>query len=306
MGTSTLSVCYMAAFVAFILGLRRLSDPASAHRGNGIAAAGMIVAILGTLFLRHVGHMGLIIGALCIGGLTGVFAARKITITATAQMVSLFNATGGACAALISILEFHTLTTPPGPHFVEAIPHHLSPLSHLMAVFSSIRLKMIYVLAGLIIGAVSSAGSIVAWARLDGRIRGLAFKGQQIVNLLLLIIIVAAAIFLYHSITSSFNATSENVLDLIYGHSSPLNTKVFYSIFILAILYGAALVLPIGSTHLPAVISLLVSLAGVAAACDGSLYDNKAMLTGGVLAGAVGALLAIRLYKAKKTILLHE
>ena len=301
MGTGTLPVCYILAFVAFILGLRKLSDPVTARMGNLIAAAGMAIALLGTLFLRHTGHLGLIFGALCIGAVAGVFAARKIRITNMPEMISLFNAMGGACAALISIIEFHTLTTPPGQHFIDAIPHHLSPLSHLMAVFSSIRIKLIYILAGLIIGSVTFSGSIVAWGKLSGRIRGLAFKGRHIVNLLLLAITVAAALFLYRSITSSFNATSDNVLDLIYGHTSSLNTKVFYSIFVLALLCGIAFVLPIGSAHLPAVVSLLVSFTGIAAACDGFLYDNKAVLTGGVLAGAIGILLAIRLYQAKKT-----
>src|SRR6202012_2709060 len=101
MGYHLLSIAYIIASVTFILGLKMLSDPAKARRGNLIAAGGMVIAVLATLFLRPTRHLELIVAALCIGAVAGTIAARKVKMTAMPEMVSLFNGTGGACAALI-------------------------------------------------------------------------------------------------------------------------------------------------------------------------------------------------------------
>src|SRR5580765_6820714 len=113
MELSILTICYLIASVTFILGLKMLSNPATAKRGNRIAAGGMIIAIFGTIFLykgesgKHLGNYILIGAALTIGTIVGAIAARKVKMTAMPEMVSLFNGMGGACAALISIVEFN-------------------------------------------------------------------------------------------------------------------------------------------------------------------------------------------------------
>jgi NAD(P) transhydrogenase subunit beta len=131
---------------------------------------------------------------------------------------------------------------------------------------------------GLIIGSVSFAGSMIAWGKLNGRIKDYSFKGQHVFNLVLLFLILVAAISLIFFI--------------------PLNPILFFLIFFGCLLYGVLFVLPIGGADMPVVISLLNSFTGVAAACGGFLYDNKVMLTGGILVGAAGTLLTIFMCKA--------
>src|SRR5215211_1523091 len=114
MELNILTVCYLIGSLTFIVGLKMLSNPATARRGNLIAAAGMTVAIIGTIFLyeedgRKLGNYAWIFGGIIVGGVIGTLAAKKVKMTAMPEMVSLFNGMGGACAALISIVEFNHL-----------------------------------------------------------------------------------------------------------------------------------------------------------------------------------------------------
>src|SRR5215470_7670903 len=115
MELNILTICYLIASVTFIIGLKMLSNPATARKGNLIAAAGMIIAILGTIFLykdeegNKLHNYGWIFGGIAIGALIGTLAAKKVKMTAMPEMVSMFNGMGGACAALISIVEFNHL-----------------------------------------------------------------------------------------------------------------------------------------------------------------------------------------------------
>jgi H+-translocating NAD(P) transhydrogenase subunit beta len=111
MELSVLTICYLIGSLAFIIGLKMLSNPATARKGNLIAAAGMVIAIAGTIFLyesegEKLHNYGWIFGGLLVGTIVGTVAARKVKMTAMPEMVSLFNGMGGACAALISIIEF--------------------------------------------------------------------------------------------------------------------------------------------------------------------------------------------------------
>jgi len=111
MQTNILSICYLIGSVSFIIGLKMLSNPATARRGNLVSAAGMGIAIFGTLFLyqpagTQFNNYGWIVGAMIIGTLIGAISARKVKMTAMPEMVSIFNGMGGLCAALISIVEF--------------------------------------------------------------------------------------------------------------------------------------------------------------------------------------------------------
>src|SRR5688500_13583317 len=118
MELSILTIIYIIGSLTFIIGLKMLSDPATARKGNLIAAAGMTLAILGTIFLyedegRGLGNYISIFSGLAVGGVVGTLAARKVKMTAMPEMVSLFNGMGGACAALISIVEFNHLLSQP-------------------------------------------------------------------------------------------------------------------------------------------------------------------------------------------------
>lgn len=273
MEINILTIFYLIGSVTFILGLKMLSNPDSARRGNLIAATGMTIAILGTIFLykddegNALHNYAWIFAGIAIGALIGTLAAKKVKMTAMPEMVSLFNGMGGACAALISVVEFnHLLKGYQGynPWYL----HSLDPAT------------IAIIMAGLIIGSVSFAGSVIAWGKLNGRFKDYSFKGQHIFNLLLFALAVASACWLVI-------APPENIVML-----------VFYGTLVLSLLYGVLFVLPIGGADMPVVISLLNSFTGVAAACGGFLYDNKVMLTGGILVGAAGTLLTILMCKA--------
>ena len=276
MELNLLTFLYLIASITFIVGLKMLSHPATARNGNRVAAIGMTLAILGTIFLyeedgTRLGNYAWIFGGILIGTITGTLAAKRVKMTAMPEMVSLFNGMGGACAALISLVEFDHLA-------------HLDPMMAgvlLMSAGGASAVKgfLLIIVLGLIIGSVSFAGSIIAWGKLNGSIKDFSFKGQHIFNILLLAVIVALAVYLIVLL--------------------PANAVlIFYTIFFLSLLYGIFFVFPIGGADMPVVISLLNSFTGVAAACGGFLYDNKVMLTGGILVGAAGTLLTILMCKA--------
>src|SRR5690242_6547646 len=261
---SILTLCYLIGSVTFIIGLKMLSDPAHARKGNLIAAAGMTMAIAGTIFLyesegEKLHNYGWIFGGLAIGGIIGTLAAKKVQMTAMPEMVSLFNGMGGACAALISIIEFDHIVNDP----VVVQPGHI-----------------LIIFLGLVIGSVSFAGSIIAWGKLNGKIGDLSFKGQHIANRFVFLLIIAGTAY------------------TVINSDTELNPSYLYGILFLSLLYGVLFVLPIGGADMPVVISLLNSFTGVAAACGGFLYSNKVMLTGGILVGAAGTLLTILMCRA--------
>lgn len=244
-----LTLCYLVASVTFIIGLKMLSGPATARKGNLVAAAGMTIAIFGTIFLYEndgvkLGNYIWIFTGLTIGGFFGTLVAKKVKMTAMPEMVSLFNGMGGACAALISLVEYN----------------HLSHEIQLSGIETGHTGKMIIMALGLIIGSVSFSGSMIAWGKLNGKIKDFSFAGQNILNMILLLVALLAATW-------------------VVMH--PGNTMLMYIIFILALLYGVLFVMPIGGADMPVVISLLNSFTGMAAAFGGFLYDNKVMLTGG-------------------------
>ena len=266
MEINLLVLIYLIGSITFIVGLKMLSNPASARKGNLVAAAGMFLAIIGTIFLyenegERLGNYSWIFAALIIGTIVGTLMAKKVQMTAMPEMVSLFNGMGGACAALISVIEFNHLL------------HTTTDLSTLDST------KLLIILVGLIIGAVSFSGSMIAWGKLNGKIKDFAFGGQHIINLVILVLNLAIAAYVI-----LFTPEQLHLL--------------FYVVVALSILYGVFFVLPIGGADMPVVISLLNSFTGVAAACGGFLYDNKVMLTGGILVGAAGTLLTILMCNA--------
>lgn len=265
-----LQFIYLVASVTFMIGLKMLSKPDTARKGNLIAAVGMGLAIFGTIFLykasngEHLGNLIWIFTALIIGTGIGVYMAKSVQMTAMPQMVSFFNGMGGACAALISIIEFNHLQQ----SGMEAHGQHL-----------------LIILAGLVIGSISFSGSIVAYGKLEGKIGDYNLPLQQAFNLGLL-----SAVLVLSGL-------------MIAGQMGGLS--LFYAILGLSVLYGLIFVFPIGGADMPVVISLLNSFTGVAAACGGFLYDNYVMLIGGILVGSAGTILTVTMCQAMNRSLLN-
>ena len=279
MELNILTLSYLIASVTFILGLKMLSNPLTARKGNIIAAVGMGLAIFATIFFYQadgikLGNYLWIFCGLLIGTIGGAISAKKVKMTAIPEMVSLFNGMGGACAALISAAEFY--------HIYEA--HKAAPQTAFADVISVGT--FITIAAGAIIGTISYTGSIIAWGKLNGRVKDFSFKGQHIVNMIVLGLVIICTVWAYQS-------TFENIV------------LPFLLIGFFAFIYGILFVMPIGGADMPVVISLLNSFTGVAAACGGFLYGNKAMLTGGILVGAAGTLLTILMCKAMNRSLLN-
>jgi len=248
--TTVIALAYLIAAVLFILGLKQLSSPKSARNGNFTAAAGMIIALVATIPLLHFTAAGItVIGiGIVIGALVGTVGARRVKMTAIPQMVALFNGVGGGAAALVAVAELLQFGTHPA--FTVAFP----------SVFS------------IVIGSVSFAGSMVAFAKLQELMTGtpITYPGQQLVNGLL-----AAAIVGF-------------VIAVLVIASVPFS---FLSLMILALILGVAFVLPIGGADMPVVISLLNAFTGLAVAASGFTLNNFALIVAGTLVGASGSLL---------------
>jgi len=275
-GLSVLEISYILASVLFIMGLKMLSHPLTARRGNFLAAIGMVSAIVATLLFHEkdgkpIGNLGWIIGAMVIGTAIGWIIAKRVKMTAMPQLVSFFNGMGGAAAALISMMEF--------PH----VSHELIMKSGMA------NGHVLAILLGLVIGTVSWAGSMIAFGKLDGRIGDLRIKAMKFVNLAILAFIVGFVVFI---MTRDVQASAEL-------------THLVIILFVVSVAYGVLFVMPIGGADMPVVISLLNSFTGVAAAMGGFLYSNQAMLTGGILVGSAGTILTVLMCRAMNRSLLN-
>src|SRR6184192_1859313 len=258
MGRVATDFAYLATIVAFILALKFLSHPATARRGNWIGAVGMLVAVAVTFAQKSVVSYWEILVGMAIGGAFGAVAARRVKMTAMPQMVALFNGVGGGAAALISLAEFHNIAPDPG------------------RLHGDISVSIIL---SALIGAISFAGSMVAFAKLQELIQGrpIVYPGQQFVNGLLLAAVVAAGVAIV--------AGSEQqwlIVALIVG----------------ALILGVLFVLPIGGADMPVVISLLNAFTGLAAAATGFELENNVLIVSGMLVGASGTLLTMLMGRA--------
>lgn len=269
-----LEICYIIGSVTFIIGLKMMGNAKTARKGNLIGAFGMTIAILGTIFL-HEGEVsgmifGMIFGAIAIGTIIGWMTAKKVQMTKMPELVSIFNGMGGACAALISLIELN--------HLYRTMQDPMATVILLVAKPSHLYGMMIALVAGLIIGSISFSGSIIAFLKLNGTMnKPVRLPKYNIINTIVMI-----AVF---GFGGYFVATGGNMM-------------LAYLLFASAILYGILFTLPIGGADMPVVISLLNSFTGLAAAFGGFLYDNKVMLTGGILVGSAGTLLTLVMCKA--------
>ena len=249
---------YLLTIVSFIIALRFLSSPRRARLGNWIGAAGMTLAIAVTLAQDSVERYAEIAVAMAIGGGVGAVSARLVRMTAMPQMVALFNGVGGGAVALIALAEFHVrIPEPGGFDTAEAVAIPLSAL----------------------IGSVSFAGSLVAYAKLQELVSGrpIVYPGQQVVNGA----IVAAA--LGFGIAIAAGAEDQWLL---------------VGVILASLAFGVLFVLPIGGADMPVVISLLNAFTGLAAAAAGFVLHNNVLIVAGALVGASGTLLTMLMGRA--------
>jgi len=270
-----IDIAYLLTAVTFMLALKLMNSPKTARQGNLLAAAGMALAVVATLFLKESGQtiyqdsMGsfksvnliLLVVAIGVGSVVGVLSARKVQMTAMPQMVALFNGLGGGAVALVALVEYPSLAT--------ATNDTVMPLG----------VRLFTTILSLLIGCMSFSGSMTAFAKLQELMPGrpLVYPGQKIVNF---IIFMGALILIVLLVTGG------------------LSLPIFYGLLAVALVMGVTFVLPIGGADMPVVISLLNSFTGCAAGLAGFVLGNTALLIGGGLVGASGLILTLDMCKA--------
>jgi NAD(P) transhydrogenase subunit beta len=267
-GQLVLEYSYLLSAVMFVYGLKLQSKPDTARAGNIWAGMGMLIPMITTLVLHRdtagnaipLSNTLLVIITIIIGTVIGSIMARRVKMTAMPQMVSFFNATGGAASAIVSLIEF--IKNPDQAVLVG--------------------------LLGLIVGSIAFSGSMIAYGKLDGKVGDIFASWMKYVNLAFMIII-----------------TAITLLILLGGFNLETRTYLVYSLLILSNIYGISFVMPIGGADMPVVISLLNSLTGIAAAMAGFIYGNEAMILGGILVGAAGTILTIKMCQAMNRSLLN-
>jgi NAD(P) transhydrogenase subunit beta len=255
---------FIAAFL-FIFGLKRMSSPLTARSGIVVAGAGMVLAVLASFFYTldvnaaarpHLStNLTLALIALALGLGWAWRSGKKVAMTEMPQMVALYNGMGGGAAAAIAAIELIGYKT-----------------------HGSVSLTLA-VLGGLI-GAVSLSGSLIAWAKLDGRInKTLRFTGLQATNGGLLLVLLLLGGY-------------------IVGQAGQVPAVIFAGFFALALLYGVMMTMPIGGADMPVVISLYNAFTGLAVGFEGYVLNNPALMIAGMVVGSAGSLLTLLMAKA--------
>jgi H+-translocating NAD(P) transhydrogenase subunit beta len=253
-----IEITYLVAASLFIVGLKQLGSPATARRGNLIAAIGMFLAIVATLLNQSVLNYQMILVGVVIGSLIGAIAAQKVEMTAMPQMVGLLNGLGGAASTLIAVGEYWRLMGTG-----ETIPLDAT----------------ITIILSVLIGNITLTGSFLAFAKLQGLVSGspITYPLQQPINVLLLIGFLAGSAYLITTVP---------------------DPTVFLAINGISLLLGVLFVLPIGGADMPVVISLLNSFSGLAASAAGFVLMNNMLIIAGALVGASGIILTQIMCKA--------
>ncbi len=247
---------YLVAATLFLLGLQRMASPKTARSGIQWAGVGMLIATVATLFLPGLHNIGLIVAGIVLGTVANWYWGKKVALTDMPQMVALFNGMGGGSAAAIGAVElFKYSAAGTGPNYV------------------TLGLAVI----GALIGAVSLTGSVIAWAKLDGRMdKRYTFPGQQIFNAAVgIAAVVLGALALY-----------------------TLEVPYIIAFFVAALALGVLMTLPIGGADMPVVISLYNAFTGLAVAFEGYVLGNEALIIAGMMVGAAGILLTRLMAKA--------
>jgi NAD(P) transhydrogenase subunit beta len=242
---------YLLSAILFVVGLKQLQSPATARGGNALASFAMLLAIVATLVDTDILGWTGILVGVAIGGIVGGVAARKVEMTSMPEMVGVFNAFGGGASALVAVAEFLNLPS------------------------VGLSTAGVSMLLGTVIGGVTFSGSFVAFAKLKGILTGnpITFPGQSATNGLLLVgTLVLGAMILG-----------------VFGGQEP--TTLFYAFCGISLLLGILLVIPIGGSDMPVVISLLNSYSGLAASAAGFVIGNMVLIISGALVGASGLIL---------------
>lgn len=258
------TVSYIAATILFILSLGGLSNPETARKGNFYGILGMTIAILATVLgpkVTETGYLPLVIG-IAIGGSIGIFAAKKVKMTEMPELVALMHSLVGLAAVLVGYANY------------------LDPSSSLTGVEKTIHEVEIYI--GILIGAVTFSGSVIAFGKLSGKITGkpVLLPGRHFLNLGLLI----AAIY----VGSRFLG--------VESHEEGL--MALYIMTGLALVFGIHMVMAIGGADMPVVVSMLNSYSGWAASATGFMLSNDLLIVTGALVGSSGAILSYIMCKA--------
>jgi H+-translocating NAD(P) transhydrogenase subunit beta len=256
MTQDTLALFYLISAALFILGLKGLTSPATARRGNHLAIAGMALSIVATLVSPEIQTYGLIVTGVIIGGVIGAIVAARIKMTAMPQLVAMLHSFVGLAAVLVAV----------GTYFNRAAAGNLTGL--LMGELA----------VGIIIGAITFTGSLVAFGKLQALISSapLVFKGQHLLNLALGIVTIG--------------------LGIDFGINQHLTALIL--MIALSFALGVLLIVPIGGADMPVVISMLNSYSGWAAAATGFTLENKLLVVTGALVGFSGAILSYIMCRA--------
>lgn len=256
--TVIINLSYLVASVLFILGLKGLTHPRTAVRGNLTASLAMLIAVVVTLFDRSIISFEIIIAGIITGAAIGAVLAVKIQMTAMPQLVALFNGFGGGASVLVA-----------GAALIEAGIKTKNP---------GLQLSVATVVSGLV-GTVTFWGSLVAFGKLQELkfVKDVRFSGQQIVNAIVTIIAVTIGVLVV---------------------MNPTNISYYWALVGAASILGIVLVIPIGGADMPVVIALLNSYSGLAAAATGFVLGNNILIIAGSLVGASGMILAMIMCKA--------
>ncbi len=256
---ATAELLYLVATILFILGLKWLSSPATAVRGNRLSGVGMLIAIVVTLFDRGVLSYQVIGAGLLVGSALGLWLARSVKMTSMPQMVALLNGLGGGASLLVGGAEFLK-----GVSAGEAAPLDVAITTQLT----------------LLVGAVTLTGSLIAYAKLQELMpgRAIVFPGQKLLN---------GAMFLTILGLGAWLATTP---------TAPI--WAFHAVWALSLLIGVLLVIPIGGADMPVVISLLNSYSGIAGSMTGFVIHNDVLIIAGALVGSSGIILSQIMCKA--------
>jgi proton-translocating NAD(P)+ transhydrogenase subunit beta len=248
---------YFLAAVLFILGIKRMSSPVTAKKGIVQAGIGMVIATLATFAITGGHNLWLIVAGIAIGVVPTWLWGKKVAMTDMPQMVALFNGMGGGSAAAIGAGELLKFTS----------GAETPPLATLLLA-----------VVGALIGSISMTGSVIAWAKLDGRMdKRFTFGGQQAVNFLVFAVaVVAGAAVVFWK----------------------LDTSLVVAFFVLALAFGVLMTLPIGGADMPVVISLYNALTGLAVAFEGYVMQIEALIIAGTVVGAAGTFLTQLMAKA--------
>jgi NAD(P) transhydrogenase subunit beta len=246
---------YIVASVLFVLGLRGLSHPDTARRGMHLAEIGMLLAIIGTLVNREIISYEWILAGLLIGSAIGVPMGLMVPMTAMPQRTALSHAFGALAASLVGVSEYYLHGAGLGPIKMPALSFEV------------------------LLGSLTTTGSLIACAKLQGVLPGapITYKGQNIFNLSLLGITILCFILL-----------------LVF----PGHAELFYLMLLLSFVFGVLLVLPIGAADMPVVIALLNAYAGLASAATGMVIGNNVLIIAGMLDGGSGFILSIVMCRA--------